>query len=133
MRDDVHWEGAYHLIRQQGVVLQNLADACRSDEALLREIEERPKEVLREHGIDAPLDVDVKVVLNTRDIFHLAMIPDPNRALQDEALMAVAGGKTGRTASSAATIGTVPSTAGSLSSVSSAAITSDLTTQPYNP
>ncbi len=136
MRDDVHQEGAYRLIRRQGAVFQNLADACRSDEDRLREVEERPKDVLREHGIDMPMDVDVKVVLNTRDTFHLAMPPDPNQALQDESLLAVAGGKTAGTASSAATIGCVPSTvstAGSLASVSSAAITSTPTNQPYNP
>ena len=117
MRDDVHQVGMYDVIRQQGVVLQDLADACSSDEDLLREVEERPKEVLRERGIDVPLDVDVNVVLNTRDTFHLAMIPDPNRALQDEALMAVAGGKTQGTASSAGTAGSIPSTASSVSSL----------------
>ena len=117
MRDDVYQVGMYDVIRQQGVVLQDLADACSSDEDLLREVEERPKEVLRERGIDVPLDVDVNVVLNTRDTFHLAMIPDPNRALQDEALMAVAGGKTQGTASSAGTAGSIPSTASSVSSL----------------
>ncbi len=117
MRDDAYQEGAYRLIRQQGVVLQNLADACSSDEALLREIEERPKEVLRERGIDVPVDVDVNVVLNTHDTFHLAMTPDPNQVLQDEALMAVAGGKSAGTASSAGTAGSIPSTASSVSSL----------------
>ena len=120
-------------IRQQGIILQGFADACRSDEALLREVEERPKDVLRKHGIDLPMDVDVNIVLNTRDTFHLAMPPDPNQALQDEALMAVAGGKSANTASSAASIGSFPSTASTLSSLGCASIQSDLTTQPYNP
>ena len=117
MRDDIRQEGMYDVIRQQGAVLQNLADACSSDEDLLREVEERPKDVLRERGIEVPVDVDVNVVLNTPDTFHLAMIPDPNRALQDEALMAIAGGKTTGTASSAGTAGSGPSTASSVSSL----------------
>ena len=129
----IHQEDMYQYVRQQGIVLQGIADACRSDEDRLREVEERPQDVLREHGIDMPMDVDVKVVLNTRDTFHVVMPPDPNQALQDEALMAVAGGKAPGTASSAATVGTFPSTAGSLSTVGCAPITSDLTTQPYNP
>ena len=100
MHDNIHQEGIFQYVREQGIVLQGLADACHSDEDRLREVEERPKEVLREHGVDVPMDVDVNVVLNTHDTFHLAMPPDPNQALQDEALMAVAGGKTSGTASS---------------------------------
>ena len=129
----IHQEDIYQHVRQQGIIYQGLADACRSDEDRLREVEERPKDALREHGIHMPMDVDVNIVLNTRDTFHVVMPPDPNQALQDEALMAVAGGKAPRTASSAATVGTFPSTAGSLSTVGCAPITSDPTTQPYNP
>ncbi len=129
----IHQEDIYRHVRRQGIIYQGLADACRSDEDRLREVEERPKDVLREYGVHVPMDMDVNIVLNTRDTFHLAMPPDPNQALQDEALMAIAGGKAPGTASSAATIGTFPSTAGSLSSVGSAGITSDPTTQPYNP
>ena len=80
--------------RRKGAILQNLADACRSDEDRLRQVEERPKDVLREHGIDVPEEVDVNVVLNTHDTFHLAMPPDPNHELSDEALSTIAGGKT---------------------------------------
>ena len=129
----IRQEDIYQYVRQQGIILQGLADACRSDEDRLREVEERPKDVLREHGIHVPMDVDVNIVLNTHDTFHLAMPPDPNQALQDESLMAIAGGKTGGTASSAATVGTVPSTGSTLSTVGCAQIQSDLTTQPYNP
>ena len=113
----IRQEGVYQYVRQQGIILQGLADACRSDEDQLREFEERPKDVLREHGIHVPMDVDVNVVLNTHDTFHFAMPPDPNQALQDESLMAVAGGKSTGTASSAGTAGSVPSTASSVSSL----------------
>ena len=118
MRDDVYG-GIHDGMRQQGVILQDLANACHSDEDLLRALEERPEEILRDRGIDVPMDesMDVKVVLNTRDTFHLAMIPDPNQELQDEALMAVAGGKTNGCASSGGTVGSIPSTASSISSL----------------
>ena len=129
----IHQEGIYQYVRQQGIILQGLADACHSDEDRLREVEERPKDVLREHGIHVSMDVDVNIVLNTHDTFHLAMPPDPNRTLRDEALMAVVGGSAPNTASSAATIGSFPSCASSLSSVSSARVTSSPTMEPYNP
>ena len=116
MRDNIHQEGAHDIFLQRARAFQDLADACRSDEDRLREVEEHPKDVLREHGHDVPAGMDVKVVLNTRDIFHLAMPPDPNQMLQDEALMVVSGGgKTASTAGSLACAGTVPSTASSLS------------------
>ena len=113
----IHQEDIYRHVRRQGIIYQGLADACRSDEDRLREVAERPKDVLREYGIHVPMDVDVNIVLNTRDTFHLAMPPDPNQALQDEALMAVAGGKTSGTASSGGTVGSIPSTASSVSSL----------------
>ena len=120
MRDNLHQEDAHDIFLRRARAFQDLADACRSDEDRLREVEERPKEILLEHGHDVPEDMDVKVVLNTRDVFHLAMPPDPNQALQDEALMAVAGGgKTASTAGSVGCAGTVPSTASTLSTAGS--------------
>ena len=125
MNDELRREDAYGPIRQ-GVVLQNLADACRSDEDRLRQVEEHPKDVLREHGIDVPAEVEVNVVLNTRDVFHLAMPPDPNLVLDDEALMAVAGGgKTVGTVATVASAGTIPSCVSSAGSVSSLASARD--------
>ena len=129
----IRQEGIYQYVRQQGIILQGLADACHSDEDRLREVEERPKDVLREHGIHVPMDLDVNIVLNTRDTFHLVMHPDPNQALRDEALMAVIGGSVPNTASSAATVGTFPSTVGTLSSVGCARVYSNPTMEPYNP
>ena len=120
MRNDIHQEGAHDIFLQRARVFQNLADACRSDEDRLREVTERPKDVLREHGVDVPAGIDVNVVLNDRDVFHLALPPDPNLMLHDEALMAVAGG--GKTASTAGTVGcagSVPSTASTLGTAGS--------------
>ena len=109
MRDDVRQEGIYGVIRRQGIALQSLADACRSDKDRLREVEERPKDVRREHGIDMPMGVSV--VLNTR---HLAMPPDPNQAAVAD------GGKT--MATSAGTLPSCASAAGSMNGFATASI-----------
>ena len=76
--DNIHQEGIFQYVREQGIVLQGLADACRQDRS--REVEERPRDVPRDAG-----STDVNVALNARDAFRLAMPPDPNQALQDEA------------------------------------------------
>ena len=120
MYDDIHQEGIRNAVLQHGAVLQNLADACRADEDRLREAVKSPRDVLREHGVDVPADVDVNIVLNTHDTFYLAMPPDPNATLSDEAMMAVAGGKTHGTASSAGSVGSIPSCVSSVSSLGSA-------------
>ena len=120
MQDGIHQENAHDTFLRRARVFQDLADACRSDEDRLREVTERPKDVLREHGVDVPTDMDVNVVLNDHDIFHLALPPDPNQMLQDEALMVVSGGgKTASSAGSVACAGTVPSTASTLSTAGS--------------
>ena len=120
MRDGIHQENAHDTFLRRARVFQDLADACRSDEDRLREVTERPKDVLREHGVDVPTDMDVNVVLNDHDIFHLALPPDPNQKLHDESLMTVVGG--GQTASTAGSVGslsTLPSTLGTLGTAGS--------------
>ena len=113
-------DSAHDAFLRQGRVLQELADACRADEGRLRELEGSAKDLLREHGVDLPEDVEVNVVLNDRDVFYLSMPPDPNHDLDDEALLSVAGGgKTASTAGSLACAGTVPSTASTLSTAGS--------------
>ena len=120
MHDDVHQEGAHDALLRRARVFQDLADACRSDEDRLREVKERPKDVLREHGVDVPMDMDVNVVLNDHDVFHLALPPDPNQMLHDEALMAIAGGgKTASTVGSIGSVGTIPSTLGTFGTAGS--------------
>ena len=120
MQDGIHQENAHDTFLRRARVFQDLADACRSDEDRLREVTERPKDVLREHGVDVPTDTDVNVVFNDHDIFHLALPPDPNQMLQDEALMVVAGGgKTASTAGSVGSLGSIPSTASTLGTAGS--------------
>ena len=104
--------------------LQQFAEVVYSDELRLR-VEERPKDVLREHGFDFPPGVEVNVVFNTADTFHLAFPPDPNQELTDEALSAVAGGKTASSLSSAGSASSIPSTFSSIGCISSAASDAD--------
>ena len=54
--------------------------------------EAEPRAVLSEHGIRMPPGRDVRVVANTAETFHVVMPPDPNVALAEEDLAAVAGG-----------------------------------------
>ena len=81
-------------------------------------------------GIELAPDVEVRIVADGPGTRHIVLPPDPNVALSDEALGAIAGG--GKTASTAGTVGTassmacstVPSsasTAGSAGSVGTAA------------
>jgi len=65
-------------------------------------------------------------VANDDDTFHFVLPPDPNIDLKDEALSAVAGGKTtgsagsGGSASSVSTIPSCASSAGTVGSVGTA-------------
>ena len=71
-----------------------------------------------------PPGVKVRVAVNTADTYHVVLPPDPNVALSDESLTAVAGGKSASTAGSAGTassIGTVCGTASSAGTASSVA------------
>ena len=64
--------------------------------------------------------MDVNVVLNDHDVFHLALPPDPNQKLHDEAMMAVVGGgETASTVGSIGSVGTIPSTLGTFGTAGS--------------
>ncbi len=95
----------------------------REDAAFRARIDTGARDVLIGRGFDVPSAVDVRVVANDDDTFHFVLPPDPNIDLDDEALSAVAGGKSASSAGSAGTAATassVPSTASSASSASSA-------------
>ena len=82
--------------------------------------------VLTEMGIDLPPGVEARLALNTEEIFHVVFPPDPNVALEDEALTAVAGGNCASSAGSYGTASTIGcaisclSTAGTASTVGTA-------------
>ena len=80
---------------------------------------------LSEIGLDLPPGVELRVAVNTEETFHVVFPPDPNVALEDEALAAVAGGNS---ASSAGSYGTASTIGCALSCVSSAGTASTVGT-----
>lgn len=80
---------------------------------------------LDEIGIAPPQGFDVRIVCDTKDTCHIVLPPDPNGELSDEALTAIAGGKSAGTAATIGSAGSVacscvPSTVGSAGSASTA-------------
>lgn len=80
---------------------------------------------LDEIGISLPQGFGVRIVCDTKDTCHIVLPPDPNGELSDEALTAVAGGKSAGTAgslgsASSVACSTVPSSVGSAGSASTA-------------
>ena len=91
------------------------------------QVRDDPRGLLDSMGMQLPPGVEVRVHVNTADVFHVAFPPDPNVALSDESLGMVAGGKSASSigsASSASTAGSIcgtASTGGSASSMASVA------------
>ncbi len=69
-----------------------LAQDCREDPKLRARAEADPRAVLSEYGIELPLGRDVRIAENTAETFHMVLPPDPNSALADAQIEAVAGG-----------------------------------------
>ena len=73
--------------------LAQLFAACWKDEALKARFMADPKAVLKEHGLDVPDGMDVKVVENADNCVHITMPMAPRgNELSDEELSAAAGG-----------------------------------------
>ena len=70
--------------------------ACWKDEALKARFMADPKAVLKEHGLDVPDGIDVKVVENADDCVHITLPAPPagHGDLSDEELSNAAGGVT---------------------------------------
>lgn len=92
-----------------------------SDSGFRSLLEEDPRAALAEVGAEAPAGLDLRVALNTGDVVHFVMPPDPNAALSDDTLAPVSGGRASSVSSvgSAGTIGCIPSTASTASSAGS--------------
>ncbi len=85
-----------------------LAERYRSDAALRSRIDGGDMEdALSDLELALPPGIEVRVAVNTADTFHVVMPPDPNIELSDEALAAVAGGKSAGSAGSVGTAGTM--------------------------
>ena len=74
--------------------LAELFAACWKDEALKARFMSDPKAVLKEHGLDVPDGIDVKVGENADDCVHITLPAPPagHMDLSDEELSNAAGG-----------------------------------------
>ena len=74
--------------------LAQLFAACWKDEALKARLMADPKAVLKEHGLDVPDGIDVKVVENADDCVHITLPAPPagDGDLSDDELSNAAGG-----------------------------------------
>ena len=79
---------------EQKNALAQLFAACWKDEALKARLMADPKAVLKEHGLDVPDGIDVKVVENADDCVHITLPAPPagDMDLSDEELSNAAGG-----------------------------------------
>ena len=77
--------------------LAQLFAACWKDEALKARFMADPKAVLKEHGLDVPDGIDVKVVENADDCVHITLPAPPagDMDLSDDELSNAAGGTGG--------------------------------------
>jgi len=72
--------------------LASLFAACWKDEALKARFMADPKAVMKEHGLNVPDGIDVKVVENADDCVHITLPKKPSDDLSDEELESAAGG-----------------------------------------
>ena len=79
---------------EQKNALAQLFAACWKDEALKSRLMSDPKAVLKEHGLDVPDNLDVKVVENADDCVHITLPAPPAASgdLSDDDLEKAAGG-----------------------------------------
>ena len=109
-------------IRDSVIRMNLIADEYRSDPEARERASKYPHAYLAQWDIDLglPPGGDVRLVVNTPETFHVVLPPDPNVALDDEALSVVAGGKSASSAGSASTASTAPSCASTASSIGTA-------------
>ena len=81
---------------EQKNALAQLFAKCWKDEALKARFMADPKAVLKEHGLDVPEGMDVKVVENADDCVHITIPAPPvgHMDLSDDELKDAAGGGT---------------------------------------
>ena len=77
---------------EQKNALAQLFAACWKDAALKARFMADPKAVLKEHGLDVPDNLDVKVVENADDCVHITLPAPPAGDLSDDELEQAAGG-----------------------------------------
>ena len=69
----------------------SVRDAWNDDPEFRARMERDPKGALESMGVALPFD-EVRLAVNTADVVHVVLPPDPNAKLRDEQLDAVSGG-----------------------------------------
>ena len=77
---------------EQKNALAQLFAACWKDDALKARFMSDPRAVLKEHGMNVPDNMDVKVVENADDCVHITLPRKPPGDLSDDELARAAGG-----------------------------------------
>ena len=72
--------------------LTKIIQKCWEDSKFQARFVAEPAAVLKEEGVDVPKGLDLKVVVNSENVHHLAIPSKPGAQLPDEALDQVAGG-----------------------------------------
>lgn len=116
---EAFWEGPE---RDTLAALLEMARDYRDDPDFRARIEADPRAELAARDVRVvPESAEVRLAVNTPEVFHLVVNEDPNSAVSDQLLGGVAGGSsasTVATAGSAGTASTTPSCLGSAGSVS---------------
>ncbi len=65
--------------------------AAAEDPSYLAQLERDPHAALHSHGIEVPQEIEIIVLKDSDEVVNVLMPPDPNRELDDEALVAASG------------------------------------------
>ena len=104
------------------VSLQGLARRYHEDEALRARIDSGDiGSVLGELGFPPlPSDITVQVAIDSNEVMHVVLPPDPNTDLSDSALASISAGSTVSTAGTVGTVSSLVSSVACFSTVGSA-------------
>lgn len=106
------------------LTLRDAARDYRDDPEFRARLEADPRAELTARELQImPEDAEVRLAVNTPEVFHLVMAADPNSTVSDQLLSNVSGGSSASTVAtlgSAGTASTLPSCLGSAGSVSTA-------------
>ena len=77
-----------------------ILDQCAKDEDSRKDFEMNPRTVLAKAGFEIPHGIDIEMVSNSEDTYHLVLPSDPNAELSDDMLKEISGGSTKSTVAS---------------------------------